>query len=90
MGPEMGPLGGGQMSESIRNSKVFGSKLGPAGGLFWAHFGAHFGLIFGSILGSFWDPFRAHFGTNSGAQLGTCLKGFRVGDPDPKPEMLRI
>ncbi len=76
------------MSENIRNSKVFGSKLGPAGGSFWARFGAHFGLIFGPILGSFWDPFWAHFGAHFGPILGLilgpgwgpCLTGFRAGD----------
>ena len=61
------------MSESIRNPNVSGSKLGPAGGPFWAHVRAIFGLILGLILGSFWDPFRAHLRAHSGAQLGTCL-----------------
>ena len=61
------------MSESIRNSKVSGSKLGPAGVPFWAHVRALFGSILGLILGSFWGPFRVHFGAHSGAQLGTYL-----------------
>ena len=61
------------MSESIRNSKVSGSKLGPAGPLFGVNSGPHFGANFGPIWGSFWGPFGAHVGTNSGPILGLIL-----------------